>query len=267
MFANHVVALLRSILPPHSPRATRYYHIAGVGESHVEEAIGDQLLAIPDIELGYCAKAGEVTVRITADSTAIELADAIVQQRFGNAIFARDETSLEQVVVALLAEQEGTLAVAESCTGGLLASRVTDVPGASAVFLAGYVTYSNDAKTDLLGVRRELIEQHGAVSGEVARAMAEGARTRAHTTFGIGITGIAGPSGGSDEKPVGTVFIALAAADRRTIVLRERLPSDRATFKQLATQTALEMLRRQLLRQRDRSAVSSSRRTQAARQT
>lgn len=248
MFVDHVVPLLRKIVPQHSGFETRYYYIAGVGESHVEEAVGDQLLAIPGIELGYCAKPGEVVLRITAEAATVELADAIVQQHLAAAIFSTDETSLEQVVINSLAKQGSTLAVAESCTGGLLASRLTDVPGASAVFLAGYVTYSNAAKTDLLDVAPELIEQHGAVSNPVAAAMAEGARTRAGATFGIGITGIAGPSGGTDDKPVGTVFIALAAEGERPIVLRERFPSDRATFKQLASQTAADMLRRRLAR-------------------
>ncbi|MFL6526902.1 MAG: competence/damage-inducible protein A [Chthoniobacterales bacterium] len=245
MFVDHVLPLLRT-MAPNPGHAAQYYRIAGVGESHVEEAIGEQLLAIPHLELGYCAGAGEVVVRIAADPIALAAADDIIQKRFADSIFATDSTSLETVVVRLLTEHGGTLAVAESCTGGLLASRLTDVAGASAVLLAGYVTYSNDAKIDLLGISRELIEQQGAVSKPVAAAMAEGARTRAKSTFGIGITGIAGPSGGSDDKPVGTVFIALAAEGARTVVLRERFPSDRATFKQLATQIALELLRRRL---------------------
>jgi nicotinamide-nucleotide amidase len=246
MFSEHVLPLLREIVPQRSSFATRYYHISGVGESHVEEAIGEKLLAIPNVELGYCAKAGEVVVRAAGAEPALELVDAILQQRFADAIFSTDGSSLEQVVVELLTAHGNTLAAAESCTGGLLASRITDVPGASAVFLAGYVTYSNEAKIDALKVEADLIEQHGAVSKPVAVAMAEGARSRTGATFGIGITGIAGPNGGTDEKPVGTVFIALAVGDERTVALRERFPTDRATFKQLATQTALEMLRRRL---------------------
>src|SRR4051794_312291 len=246
MFADHVLPVLRKIVPEQSERGLSYYRLAGVGESHVEEAIGEQLLGIPGFELGYCAGAGEVVVRVTAEPEALATADAIIQRRFADAIFATDETPLEAVIVNMLTEQGGTIAVAESCTGGLLASRLTNVPGASAVFLAGYVTYSNAAKIDSLGIDCELIEQHGAVSKPVAAAMAEGARNRANATFGIGITGIAGPSGGSDDKPVGTVFIALASDHARTSVLHERFPSDRTTFKQLATQTALEMLRRRV---------------------
>jgi nicotinamide-nucleotide amidase len=246
MFTNHVLPLLRTIVRERPALATVYYHIVGVGESHIEEAIGDKLLALPQIELGYCAKPGEVVVRIAAEPSVLEHADAVLQQRFSDAIFSNDDTGLEEVVIKSLIDRRHTVAVAESCTGGLLASRLTDVPGASQVFLAGYVTYSNEAKIDLLGVSRDLIAEQGAVSQRVATAMAEGARTRAGSTHATSITGLAGPGGGSDDKPVGTVFIALASESESTVVLRERFPADRTTFKQLATQTALEMLRRKL---------------------
>jgi nicotinamide-nucleotide amidase len=121
------------------------------------------------------------------------------------------------------------------------------VPGSSDVFVAGYVTYANEAKIDMLNVDPELIEKHGAVSEEVVRAMAEGARTRARSTYALSTTGIAGPSGGSPEKPVGTVYIALAAADSETIAKKFFFPSDRETFKQLASQVALDLMRRKLL--------------------
>src|SRR2546430_409089 len=138
-----------------------------------------------------------------------------------------------------------TLATAESCTGGLLANRITNVPGASSVLLAGYVCYANEAKIDILGVDPKLIEKHGAVSDEVARAMAEGARKRARSTYALATTGIAGPSGGSDGKPVGTVYVALAN-ETETKIRKLFFPSDRETFKQLAVQVAFEMLRREL---------------------
>ncbi|MFL6583448.1 MAG: competence/damage-inducible protein A [Chthoniobacterales bacterium] len=248
MFANHVLPLLRRIIPAAADRLTRNYRLAGVGESHVEEAIGHKLLGIPDLELGYCAGAGEVVVRVIGTGDALSVADALIREHYAAVIFSTDEQSLEDVVVAMLREQRMTVAVAESCTGGLLAHRITNVPGASAVFAAGYVTYSNAAKTDVLRVPAELIAQHGAVSAEVARAMADGAKDRARTTFGIGLTGIAGPSGGTGDKPVGTVFVALAAPNHATHAIRDRFPSDRVTFKQLVTQTALETLRRSLLR-------------------
>jgi nicotinamide-nucleotide amidase len=137
--------------------------------------------------------------------------------------------------------------VAESCTGGFLAHRITNVPGVSAVFLAGYVTYANEAKEGMLGIDPQLISAHGAVSENVARAMAEGARRRANATCALATTGIAGPGGGTEGKPVGTVFVALAAERAATQVRSFRFPDDRPTFKELTTQAALEMLRRFLL--------------------
>jgi nicotinamide-nucleotide amidase len=140
------------------------------------------------------------------------------------------------------------LAIAESCTGGLLANRITNVPGASEVFLAGYVTYANSAKKDILGVIPKLIDEHGAVSEPVAGAMAEGARARAGADYALATTGIAGPAGGTPEKPVGTVFIGLAAAGHDTIVQRHFFPNERETFKQQTAQAAFDLLRRQLLK-------------------
>jgi PncC family amidohydrolase len=139
------------------------------------------------------------------------------------------------------------LATAESCTGGLIANRITNVSGASEVFLAGYVTYANSAKSDVLNVDSKLIDEHGAVSEPVARAMAEGARTRTAATYAVATTGIAGPTGGSDEKPVGTVYIALASENSKTVVTKFVFPTDRETFKQLAAQAALDLLRRRFL--------------------
>jgi len=150
-------------------------------------------------------------------------------------------------VVKLLNQRKETLATAESCTGGLIANCITNVPGASEVFLAGYVTYANNAKSDVLNVDPKLIDKHGAVSEPVARVMAEGARTRAASTYGVATTGIAGPNGGTDEKPVGTVYIALASAESETIAKKFFFPTDRETFKQLAAQTALDLLRRKVL--------------------
>ena len=148
----------------------------------------------------------------------------------------------------LLTGRKQTLAVAESCTGGFLAHRITNVPGASVVFLAGYVTYANTAKEGVLGVDPRLISAHGAVSEEVARAMAEGARRKANATFALATTGIAGPGGGTEAKPVGTVFVALAGGGAATQVKGLLFPDDRPTFKELTTQAALEMLRRSLLK-------------------
>jgi len=150
-------------------------------------------------------------------------------------------------VVRLLTEGRHTLAVAESCTGGRLASRITDVPGASGVFLGGFLTYSNALKQHLVGVRAETLATHGAVSEPTAREMAEGARFRAGADFALAVTGIAGPAGGTPDKPVGTVFIALAASDGIR-VKRYLNAFDRETFKHMTSQQALELLRQQLTR-------------------
>jgi len=166
----------------------------------------------------------------------------------GLSIFSDNDEALEEVVVRLLKQRKQTLATAESCTGGLIANQITNVSGASEVFLAGNITYANSAKNDVLNVDSKLIDKNGAVSEPVARAMAEGARARAASTFGLATTGIAGPTGGSNEKPVGTVYIALASGDSETAVGRFLFPTDRETFKQLAAQAALDLLRRRLLK-------------------
>jgi nicotinamide-nucleotide amidase len=185
-------------------------------------------------------------VRIVGKSKAIEQADAIIKSTLGASIFSAAGQTLEEVIVELLAKDNQTLAVAESCTGGLLANRMTNVPGASEVFLAGYVCYGNQAKIDMLNIDPPLIEEHGAVSEEVACALAEHARGRAGSNYALATTGVAGPGGSSPEKPVGTVYIALAASGE-TIAKKYFFPTDRETFKQIATQTALELLRKKLI--------------------
>ena len=241
--------ILKSILEVPLPVERRSYSIAGVGESLVEKAIGEKVLAIPGIELGYCARPGEVEVRIIGHPDAIQTAEAIIREALGVSIFSDNDEVLEEVVVRLLKRRNQTLATAESCTGGLIANRITNVSGASEVFLAGYVTYANAAKSDLLSVDPKLIDKHGAVSEAVARAMAEGARARAASKYGLATTGIAGPTGGSDEKPVGTVYISLVAGDSETVARKFAFPADRETFKQLAAQAALDLLRLRLLKE------------------
>jgi len=245
MFRKSAMPILRSVVKaPQIER--RFYKIAVMGESVIEEKIGKQVLAIPGVELGYCARPGEVDVRMIGPRSALEQADAIVRAELGELIFTNDDKTLEDVLVRLLTEKKQTLATAESCTGGLLANRITNVPGASSVLLAGYVCYANEAKIDILGVDPKLIEQHGAVSEEVGRVMAEGARKRAKSTYALATTGIAGPDGGSKEKPVGTAYVALAH-DAETKVRKLFFPSDRETFKQLVAQFAFEMLRRRVM--------------------
>ena len=255
MFKDSVLPILRELAPRQTAIARRLYRVAGMGESLVEEAIGTQLLDVPGLELGYCARPGEVDLRIIGDPSALARADAIITEGLGTAVFSSDGGNLEETVVRLLTEHRQTLAIAESCTGGYLAHRITNVPGASAVLLAGYVTYSNEAKTDSLGVDVSVISEHGAVSRQVAIAMAEGARKKAAADFALSTTGIAGPSGGSDEKPVGTVFIALASRDQPTQLQKRFFPDDRPTFKELTAQTGLEMLRQRLHRSLHRRSM------------
>ena len=169
-----------------------------------------------------------------------------MRERLGKWIFTSDERELPNVVVEQLAALGKTIAIAESCTGGFIANQLTNVPGASKVFLAGYVTYANAAKTAALGVDAALIAQHGAVSEPVARQMAEGSLEKSGATFALATTGIAGPDGGTAEKPVGTVFIALTERGATTLVLREKFLTDRETFKHRVAQTALDLLLRKL---------------------
>ncbi len=248
MFVERVIPLLRTIVPAELQSECRIYRIVGMGESLVEEAVGKQLLEMADIELGYCSHAGQVDLRIIGSNAAIAQADALISSRLGESIFSRHGASLEETIVTLLRDANQTIAVAESCTGGFLAHRITNVSGASAVFKAGYVTYANEAKTRELGIEATIISEHGAVSEPVARAMALSALKRNGVTFALSTTGIAGPAGGTDEKPVGTVFIGLSSTEG-TEVKRFYFPEDRQTFKQLATQNALEMLRQALLRE------------------
>jgi nicotinamide-nucleotide amidase len=249
MFRAYVMPILRSIVPASALRERRLYRIAGVGESRVEEAIGRKVLAIPGIELGYCARPGEVEARIIGKAEAIEQADVIIRSALGMSIFSIADENLEEVIVKLLTKRNETMATAESCTGGLIANRITNVPGASSVFIAGYVCYANQAKIEMLNVDPKLIEKNGAVSESVACALAEHARARTESNYALATTGIAGPSGGSREKPAGTVYIALASAESKTTARKFFFPTDRETFKQLAAQSALDLLRRRILKE------------------
>jgi len=175
------------------------YRMTGLGESQVEKQIGESLAAIQGLELGYCAGMGEVDVRLIGPQSAVESASILIEHSLGPYIVTTEDKEIEEVVVGLLTSAKATLATAESCTGGLLASRITDVPGSSVVFLEGNVTYSNDAKVRTLGVSESLLSAVGAVSEEVARAMAEGALRRAGSQYALSTTGIAGPDGGTEK--------------------------------------------------------------------
>jgi nicotinamide-nucleotide amidase len=252
MFQESVLPLLQKEYPLERPFVCRTLHTTGMGESMVEEKIAGPLqpLVKGGLELGYCARIGEVDVRLIARggnaSEVVAESESIVRRILGKLVFSADGENLETTVVSALTERHQTLALAESCTGGFIAHRVTNVPGASAVLLAGMVTYSNEAKKNLLAVKAETLEEFGAVSAEVAWQMAEGARERSGADFALAVTGIAGPGGGTPAKPVGTVYIALA--DRTKTMVEERFnPYDRETFKFVTAQQALEMLRRALL--------------------
>ncbi len=252
MFDDSVTPLLRRALPLEDAFVCRTLKTTGIGESIVQEKIHKQMepLVANGLDLGYCARPGQVDIRVAARGALAEKlvqdAEEIVRRRVGSRIFGFDNDDLETVIVRLLTERKQTLALAESCTGGCIAHRITNVPGASAVLLAGLVTYSNQAKKKFLGVRAETLQQHGAVSEPVAREMAEGARTETAADYAISVTGIAGPAGGTPTKPVGTVFMALAGTFE-TITAQHLNPFDRETFKQVTADQALEMLRRKIL--------------------
>lgn len=252
MFTETVVPLLQRVLPLESQPVGCTLRTTGVGESLAQERIEGPLAALVQagLQVGYCAHMGQVDVRLMAHGNGAEkiVRDAlrIVRAQFGPAVFGEGDETLEAVVIRQLAGRKQTLALAESCTGGGIADRLTNVPGASAIFLGGFVTYSNELKQKCLGVRGETLAQHGAVSEAVAREMAEGARRVTGSDFALAVTGIAGPSGGTPEKPVGTVFIALAHS-QGTEVLRMFNPWDRLSFKEATARQAINQLRLRLL--------------------
>lgn len=253
MFDEQVVPILKNHLPVGEPFLSRTLKSTGLGESVVENKIAGELqgLVQAGLEIGYCARPGEVDVRLSARGSnreqLIAQAGQIVRSLIGEYIFGVNDEELPGVIIRLLTEKRKTLAVAESCTGGNLAHRLTNVPGASAVFLGGWVTYQNEAKEKFLGVQAKTLAEHGAVSEPTAREMALGARTRMGADYALSVTGIAGPSGGTEAKPVGTVFIGLAAPEHVEVVQRFN-PLDREIFKYITTQQALELLRRELLK-------------------
>lgn len=245
MFNNSVAPLLRNLHPSGPGDLMRIYRVTALGESAVEELVGPDLLAL-GLELGYCARPGEVDVRLIGPPELLARGGEIVSSKLAAYVVSNDAATIEKVIVDLLNERRQTLTTAESCTGGFLVNRVTNVAGASRVLLAGFVTYSNEAKARDLGVDVSLFRQYGAVSREVAAAMAKGALRIAEADYALSTTGIAGPNGGTPEKPVGTVYIALASKRTTTKVQRHKFVTDRETFKLLVSQTALDLLRRTL---------------------
>ena len=217
--------------------------VYGCEESAVKEAVTGLLGAQPAIQAEIDPASGGVKLRLSFPAQEAEAAALIgdqLRQQFGPLVFAADE-AVEEAVVAELAQRGETLAVAESCTGGLLAGAITDVSGSSAVFRGGVIAYHNDLKVELLGVKEEILENAGAVSEPVAQWMAVGARERLGADYGIGITGIAGPAGGTPEKPVGLVYICVSSRGK-DVVQGFSFDGGRAQVRRAAVVTALQML-------------------------
>lgn len=234
-------------------RVRRVIRLTGMSESSVDEQLKPFYQNHPDDPITILASHGEVQIHLQADGNPDDSYPKLIAMEeelraiYGERIFGVDDDLLESVVGRLLSSSGTTLSTAESCTGGLLASRITDVPGSTAYFIGGAVAYSAQPKLFMVGVDPENIEKHGEVSEEVARDMASGVRRRFNTTYGVGITGIAGPGGGSEEKPVGTVHVAVA--DQSTVTHRKLFfHGSRDLIKLWSTQTALDMLRIFLMR-------------------
>jgi len=235
--------------------ARKVLRITGLTESKIETLIMDLYPDDPNLKLTTLASPGQIEIHFSSHSKkSQEQADEIVQkleknilERLEENVFSASGEELEEVVGKLLRLNKKTLAVAESCTGGLIGHRLTDVPGSSDYFLQGVVAYSNQAKTDLLGVSPALIEKHGAVSSQVAEAMAQGIREKARSSLGLAVTGIAGPSGGTPEKPVGLVHVALAW-DKGSEVIENLFLGNREKIKFQSSQKALDMVRRHLVK-------------------
>jgi competence/damage-inducible protein CinA-like protein len=252
MFENHVSERL-------SRRAgslkvvRRMMRVAGMGESAVDEKIAPVYTQYENPQTTILFNQSEIEIHLTARGRTEKEAEVLldrlseqIEERLGNAVFSFAGETMEEVVGLKLSVGRYTLSVAESCTGGLLAQRITEVPGSSKYFIEGVVAYANEAKIKTLGVEPILLLEHGAVSAPVAEAMAEGIRKRSGTDFGLSITGIAGPDGGTEEKPVGLVFIALAD-DTKTEHRKLKLPGDRHLIRWRASQAALDLLRRRLI--------------------
>jgi nicotinamide-nucleotide amidase len=244
MFKAEVVPRLRALSGIDAPPLALELKFTGIGESDFHDGIDDQLAAMAGLEYGYCARIGEVDLRLIGDAETIARGRELAIGAFSRQLVSDDGASLEQVVLRNLEARGWKLAVAESCTGGLICSRLTDVAGASAVLTHGFVTYANEAKVEMLGVSEEALAEHGAVSETVAREMAEGALRVSGAQVAVAVTGIAGPGGGSEEKPVGTAWIGLAMEGVETIAVKIYQPRNRKDFKLAVSQAALDLVRR-----------------------
>lgn len=245
MFHAEVVPRLKALGGVEVIDSVTELKFVGIGESDFHDRLDDDLARIDGLEVGYCARLGEVDLRLIGSQEAIAKGREMTLAAFDEFLLSEDGSNLETAVVQGLIQAGKSVVTAESCTGGLVASRITDVPGSSEVFQRGFVTYSNEAKTELLGVQPETLATHGAVSEEVAAEMAEGARRVSGADLAVSITGVAGPGGGSEEKPVGRVCFGIATAKGVSTFL-ENHPRSRRDFKHQASQRALDLVRRAL---------------------
>jgi nicotinamide-nucleotide amidase len=252
MFDEQCFPRLKAKLPPYF-MATRHLRVAMMGESDCDSRIAPIYKAAEGVETTILAGAGEINLHLRARANNLEEAEQRVEElackiedELGDNVYSRGD-SLEQIVGYHLQLRNATLATAESCTGGMLGARLTNVSGSSRYYLGGAVVYSNEFKTLFANVPPMMIAQHGAVSAEVAQALAEGIRDETRASIGLSITGIAGPTGGSDEKPIGLVYFGLADANGTEVVKRQ-FPGDRDRIRLFATQQALDMLRRRLMK-------------------
>ena len=252
IFENEARDRLRAKIPP-AHLFTRTLRIAMLGESTVDARVSPIYKRYPDVETTILAGGGEIELHFKSRAATLDAAQAradevagLVEDELEDAVFSRNGESLEQIVGYWLQMRNASVAVAESCTGGLLAERITSISGSSRYFLGGAVVYSNQLKTDFAGVPEDMIHRHGAVSREVAAALAEGIRYRCESTLGVGITGVAGPAGGTAEKPVGLVFHAVAS-DSGTEVIQRNFPGDRKRIRRFASTMALDMVRKKLM--------------------
>jgi nicotinamide-nucleotide amidase len=252
LFEEEVVSRLRARVPRQS-LTTRVVRITGIGESACDARVAPIYKRASDVRTTILSSAGEIQLHLQtcaeSEQEADERLDRLVEEieeELGDHVYSDNGESLEQIVSYFLQMRNATLAVAESCTGGLVSERLTSLTGSSRYFLGGIVVYSNSLKTELADVPQDLIDIYGAVSEQVARALAEGIRRRSGATLGLGITGVAGPTGGTAEKPVGLVFHALAS-ESGSEVIKRNFTGDRARVRWFASQQALDMVRRKLM--------------------
>jgi nicotinamide-nucleotide amidase len=246
---------------------SKFLRIFGIGESMLEDMLSDIVKSQTNPTLATYAKEGEVTIRVTAryanragsagtdagsagtDAGAADILTPVVdiiRERVGDRLYSVDDEDLHEAALKALSDKNLTLSLAESCTGGLIASRITDIPGSSKTFLSSAVTYSNEAKSAILGVRAGTLLEHGAVSAETAGEMAEGARRVFGSDVALSVTGIAGPDGGSDSRPVGLVYLAIS--DKNGVFVKEiRVQGPRARVRNIACLNAFDMIRRSAL--------------------